>query len=148
MKLNTASSAISFAKKLEDDSAALYEELAKKYPQGREMFLSCVKENKRCKTLVDRVYYGVITDAIEGAFSFEGIESDDFAVEARFPQDASYQDALRMLIAMEEKIAEFYRVASEASRSLMADIPRAFDNVVRRRGQRIEKLRSLLAAAQ
>ena len=148
MKLNTASSAISFAKKLEDDSARLYEELAQRYAEGKDLFLSWVKENKRYKTSVDRAYYGVISDALEGGFSFEGIDTNDYPVESQLAEDASPSDALKTAIEAEEKIVEFYRAASEASRSLMADVPRAFDRIIRRRSERIPKLKSLLAAVR
>ena len=145
MKLNTASSAISFARKLEDDSARLYDELAQRYPEGREILLSWVKENERYKTSVDRAYYGVISDALEGCFSFEGIDTDDYPVESRLAEDTSPSDALNTAVAAEEKIVEFYRTASETSRSLMADVPRAFDRIIRRRSERIPKLKSLIA---
>jgi len=148
MKLNTASSAISFAKKLEDDSARLYEELTHSYPEGKDLFLSWIKENKRFKTSVDRAYYGVISDALESGFSFEGIDTDDYLVETRLTENASPSDALNTAIDTEEKITRFYRTASEASRSLMADVPRAFDRVVRIRSERIPKLKSFLADAR
>lgn len=145
MKLNTASSAISFAKMLEGDSAGLYEVLAQRYPDGRETFLAWVKENAQYKALMDRAYYGVITDALEGGFSFEGIDTDDYALAIRMPEDASLEDALRAALAAEERIAAFYRAAIDTSKSLMADVPRAFTRIVSRRSGRMPKLRSLLA---
>ena len=147
MKLNTASSAISFTRTLEDDSAKLYEELAEKYPNGRETFLSWIKENQRHKVSVDRAYYGVISDALEGAFSFEGIDTDDYSVEPRLPEGSTPADALNAAIVAEEKIVEFYRTAAEVSRSLMADVPRALARVARKRSGRIAKLRSFLQAS-
>lgn len=144
MKLNTASSAISFSRELEDDSARLYEELAHRYPEGKDLFLSWIKENKRFKTSVDRAYYGVISDALESGFAFEGIDTDDYLVETRLAEDVSPSDALNTAIDAEEKITRFYRTASETSRSLMADVPRAFDKVVRTRSERIPKLKSFL----
>ena len=144
MKLNTASSAISFSGKLEDDSVKLYETLTQKYPEGNEVFLSLIRENRRNKTSVERAYYSVISDALEGCFSFEGIETDDFLIATGLARDASYYDALNMAIAMEEKITKFYWAAAEVSRSLMADVPRAFEKIAKKRTERIDKLRSLL----
>ena len=144
MKLNTASSAISFSRRLEDDSAKVYENLMRKYPKGKETFLSFVRENEQNKKLVERTYYEVITDALEACFSFEGIETDDFLIETGLAKDASYPDALNKVIAIEEGIIKFYSVASEASRALMADVPRAFEKIAERRSRRIHKLRALL----
>jgi len=45
---------------------------------------------------------------------------------------------------MEKKIIECYLVAAEQSQYLMADIPRAFKLVAKKRNDRIEKLQSLL----
>ncbi len=148
MELNTASSAISFSGKLEDDSAMLYEEMARRYPEAGETFRAFVRDNKRHKTLVNRVYYGVISDAIEGGFSFEGLDTDDFVVETRFADNIGYSEALNTVIEAEERIVAFYRAASEASRSLMADVPRVFNQVVRKRSGRIDKLKSLLGGAK
>ena len=145
MKLNTASSAISFCKELEDESAKLYEDLIRTCPQGKEAFLSFVKENKQNKALMERAYYGTITDALEGCFSFEGIDTDDFAIKIELAEDASYSDGLNAAIAMEENIMKFYSAAGETSRSLMRDVARAFEKIAKKRGECIHKLRSLLA---
>ena len=45
---------------------------------------------------------------------------------------------------MEEKIAQFYADAAEQSKSLMADVPRTFKMVAKKRNDRIPKLRSLI----
>ena len=46
-------------------------------------------------------------------------------------------------IKIEDKIIEFYNVAAEQSKSLMADVPRAFKLVVKKRNKRLSTLRSL-----
>lgn len=145
MKLNTASSAISFSKELEDDSAHFYESLVGKYPEAREAFLTFVKENKQNKVLVERVYYGVISDAIEGCFSFEGIDTNDFAVEVWLVENSSYSNALNRAIVMEEKIMKFYSAAAEVSKALIGDVARAFVRVAKKRGERIRELEALLS---
>ena len=148
MQLNTASSAVSFARTLEDDSAALYEEIARTYPEAGEPFSGFVRENKRHKTIVDRAYYWVISDALESGFSFEGLDTDDFPVEKRLAGNTTYEDALKTAITTEESILGFYRAASEASSSLMADVPRAFDRIVRKRDGRLETLRAILGGVE
>jgi rubrerythrin len=143
MKLDTASLAVSFAKKLEDDSAKLYEKLVRKYPEGKQAFLSLIEENRQNKSLVDRAYYGAITDAIESCFAFEGIDTGDFAITTGLPEDADYSDALNIALQMEEKIVRFYSIAGETSKPLMGDVARAFEKIAKKRGDRIQKLRSL-----
>ena len=142
MKLQTASSGISFAKGLEEQSAKFYQELAKRYTEGEDTFLSFAKENGKNVVQTERAYYGVITDAIEGCFAFD-IESDEYAIETTLAENASYSDALGKAIEIEEKIVKFYSDAAEQSKALMADVPRAFVLIARKRGGRVAKLRSL-----
>lgn len=143
MKLQTASSVISFAKSLEDESAKFYEDLAQRYAQGKELSLSFAKENRKNMVEIERAYYGVITDAIEGCFAFD-IEPDAYKIETALAEAASYHDALGKAIKLEEKIVKFYTDAAEQSKSLMADVPRAFTLIAKKRNNRIAKLRSLL----
>jgi len=142
MKLQTASSVISFAKSLETESAKFYEGLAQRYAQGKDVFLSFAKENSKNVAEIERAYYGVITDAIEGCFAFD-IEPEAYAVETTLAKAASYSDALGRAIKLEEKIGKFYSDAAEQSKSLMADVPRAFVLIAKKRNNRIAKLRSL-----
>ena len=144
MKLHTASETISFAKKLENESAKFYENLAQRYTEGKEISLSFAKENSKYIVQVERAYYEVITDAIEGCFSFEGIDTDNYSIETELLEGTSYSDALRMAIALEEKIIKFYLDTAKVSKSLMADVPRAFEKVAKKRNERIPKLKSLL----
>lgn len=143
MKLNTASEVISFATKLEEDSAKFYKDLSQRYTKDRDVFLSFVKENGKNVVQIERTYYGVITDAIEGCFSFK-INPDEYALEIRLVEKASYSDALNKALKMEKKIIKFYSDAAEQSKSLMADIPRTFTLTAKKRGDRSSKLKSLL----
>jgi len=144
MELNTASETINFAVKLENDSAKFYENVAQRYAEGREVFRSFAVENKRNRTLVGRAYYEVISDALEACFSFEGLNTDDYLIETELIEDTSYSDMLRMAIEIEDRIQRFYLDAAERSKSLMADVPRAFERVAKKRSERKLKLRSLL----
>ena len=143
MELFTTSAAISFAKELEDKSMDFYANLAEQYPELNEIALSFISENKKNKTIIDRAYYSVISDALEGCFSFEGIDTEDFVVGAELAGDSSSADALNRAIGIEEKIMAFYAMAAEKSRSLMADVPRAFEKTAKNRAERIQKLKSL-----
>ena len=142
MRLQTASAAISFAKKLEDESAKLYEDLSKIYTKDEDVWLSFAKENRKNAVQIERAYYGVITDAIEGCFAFD-IEPEVYAVENTLAENVSYADALNKAVEIEEKIGKFYSDAAEQSKSLMADVPRVFMMIAKKRNFRVAKLRSL-----
>ena len=143
MNLHTASEGISFAKQLESESAKFYEDLAQRYTEDADIFLSFAKENEKNANHIQRTYYGVITDAIEGCFAFN-VETDEYKLETSLAQNTRYSDALDKAIEMEGKIIKFYSDAAEQSEGLMADIPRAFKMVVKKRNNRIPQLRSLL----
>ena len=142
MKLHTASEVISLAKSLENESVKFYQDLSQRYAKDVDVFLSFAKENGKNVVQIERAYYGVITDAIEGCFAFN-INPDDYAFKTELAEGASYSDALDRAVEMEEKIVKFYSDAAEQSESLMADVPRAFMMVARKRGNRVAKLRSL-----
>jgi len=144
MELNTASEVISFAKRLEEDSVKLYEHLAQRYPEeDRETWLSFAKENRKNIIQIERAYYGVITDAIEACFAFK-IDPNEYTSEAELAENASYSDALNKAIEMEGEIINFYSDAAEQSKSLLADVPRVFTLIVKKRADRRAKLESLL----
>jgi hypothetical protein len=142
MKLHTASETVSFIKELEEQSAQFYEDLAQRYPNNEDVLLSYAKENKKYFSQIQRAYYSVITDAIEGGYAFD-LEADDHTLDTELPEQASYADALDKAVEIEEKMIEFYTVAAEQSMSLMADVPRNFKIVARKRSDRISKLKSL-----
>ena len=144
MKLHTASSVISFARELENSSAQFYEDLAQRYTKDKDALLSFTKENKKNIIEFERAYYGVITDALEGCFAFE-IEPDEYAFECTLGEKITYPEALEKAIGMEEKMVKFYSDAAEQSRSLMADVPRVFAIIAKKRRNREPKLRLLLS---
>lgn len=142
MKLHTASETISFVKELEEKSAKFYEDLAQRYSKDEDILLTYAKENKKYFTQIQRAYYSVITDAIEGGYAFD-LDSDQYTFKTELPESASYSDALAKAVEIEEKILDFYAIASEQSMSLMADVPRNFVIVAKKRRNRILKLKSL-----
>jgi len=143
MILHTASEGVTFAKKLENDSAEFYEKLAQRSTGNAETLLSFAKENRKYVTQVESAYYGVITDAIEGCFAFN-IDPDDYVLKTTVDDGADYTGALKQAVEIEETIIRFYTDAAEQSKSLMADVPRAFMLIARKRAGRLEKLGSLL----
>ncbi len=143
MELHTASEVVSFAKKLENESAKFYEDLSRRYAKDEDVFLSFAKENQKNIVVIERAYYGVITDALESGFSFK-INPDEYTLKTELAEMASYSDALDRAVEMEEKIVKFYSDAAEQSESLMADVPRTFKLVAQKRNNRRPRLMSLL----
>jgi rubrerythrin len=143
MIIHTASEGISLSRQLENDSADFYEKLAQLYNKNAETFLSFAKENKKNTVQVDRAYYGVITDAIEGGYALD-LETDNYIIDTTVSEGTDYADVLKHAVEMEETIVNFYTDAAEQSRALLADVPRAFTLIARKRKSRIEKLGSLL----
>jgi hypothetical protein len=135
MILHTASEGIAFTKKLENDSAKFYEDLAHRYGKDAETFLSFAKENKKNIAQIERTYREVITDAIEGCFAFN-IDPDDYSFKIIVPDGKRYIEILNQAIQIEDKIMKFYLEAGNQSRGLMADIPRVFMMVARKREAR------------
>lgn len=143
MGIHTCSGAISLSRDLESESARFYQELSDRYGQTTELFLAFAKENEKYTKQIERAYYGVITDAIEGCFAFD-LNPEDYRFKNTLPKDIGYVEAVAEALKMEETLLGFYRVAAEQSKHLMADVPRAFLSVAKKRSERLAKLKSLL----
>jgi hypothetical protein len=146
MILHTTSEVISLAKKLETDTADFYDKMSQKYPEGSEEFNSFVKENKKNIVNTERTYFGVITDAIEGGYAFN-LESDDYVIDTGLADGTNYLDAMQKAIEVEKKMVDFYKISSEQSQGLMADVPRAFKLLSQKKSQRLLKLESMAKCA-
>jgi rubrerythrin len=146
MIIHTMSEGITLARKLENDSAAFYEALAKKYAADADVYLSIAKDNKKNIAQIDRSYYGVITDALEGGYALN-LEADKYVIKTTLAANVKLADALKQAVAMEDTIIDYYTVAAEQSRALMADVPQTFLLVAKKRKSRKEKLAQLLEKA-
>ncbi len=142
MAINTCSGAISLSRELEEESAKFYEELAKQFEKDKDFFLGLAKENEKYTKQIERAYYSVITDAIEGCFAFN-LDEEKFKLKPVVPP-TGYAEAVNQALDMEEKILKFYEVAAEQSVHLMADVPRSFTLVGKKRKERIPKLKALI----
>ena len=142
MKLITASAAIRFSGELEEASAGFYDELGQIFPECRDFCLSCIEQNRKFSSEVQRAYYGVISDALEGCFSFENIDSDDFTIPGSPGDPGSLSDAMSVAAEMEDTVMRFYQSSYEVSKSLIADVALVFRKIARRRAERIEEIRS------
>ena len=141
MKLNTASAAVRFAKQLEDESRQLYERVSERYPEWQSALAPFIRENKRNVGSIDRAYIGVVSDALDTQFAFEGIDAKDYVLVTDLPDEV-----IAVLAANEETVIAFYRAAADSSRDLLADVPRAFDRISSKRSLRAEVLRALTHA--
>jgi rubrerythrin len=147
MGISTCSGAISLSRELENESAKFYQEMSKRFEKDKDLFVAFAKDNAKYVTQIERAYYGVITDAIEGCYAFD-LNPEDYQVKLAPSKDASYSNALKEALAMEEKILKFYHVAAEQSKHLMADVPRNFTLVAKKRSERVPKLKALLDQAK
>ena len=143
MVINTCSQVMSLAKELENESADFYRNLSQKFGKEKDLFLSFAEENGNYVTQIERAYYGVITDAIEGCFAFN-IVPEKYSFKRELSEKTALSDALKKALEIEEKMVQFYSDAAEQSKSLMADVPRSFKMVAKKRGSRQTTLRSLL----
>lgn len=134
MKLNTMAAVMSFVSRIEEESASFYEECAARYPDMKDSLLSWSKENRKFEKNVKRTYFGVITDTLESNYAFEGLDTDDYAFETDIPGERA--KAVERIHGIEGKIRAFYLKAADLSEGLMADIPRLFRKIAKKREDR------------
>lgn len=143
MRLNTMAAVMSYVSRIENDSASFYENNAEKYPELEDIFLSWSKENKKFEKNIKRTYFGVITDTLEANFSFGGLDTDDYEIELVLTDTAKLSEATKKAGEIEDTIKGFYLKAAQLSESLMADIPRLFKKIAKKREERCQSLESL-----
>lgn len=142
MRLHTSAEGMTLARKLENESAEFYEDLARRYASHADTFLSFAKENRRHIVDLERTYNWVITDAIESCYCLD-LDTDDYALKSELDTKSSIPDVLNKAVEIEERIIMFYSTAAQQSKPLMADLPRAFLLVAKKRSNRIPRIRSL-----
>ncbi len=142
MKLCTASETLSFIRELEEKEAAFFEEMARRFPQKEKDLLNLANENRKFNKQIQMAYQSVITDAIEGCYAFN-LETEDFAFQGSLAAGQSMSDAVGQALAMEEKLLACYDKGVQQSESLLADVPRNFKIVARKRRARLEMIDGL-----
>ena len=143
----TTAAIISFSEELEENSSDFYRALAERWPEQKDTFLAFAKEGEQNSTQVVRTYQETISDALEASYSFEGLDLAAYAVEATVEKDATYTEALKTALALEDKACAFYVEVAARSEALLATIPRAFKRVAKKRDKRKSKLQTMLANA-
>ena len=142
MKLNTMAAVMSFVSKIENDSALFYQEWADKFAEVEDIFSAWSKENKTFEKRVKQTYFGVITDAIESTFSFAKLDTSDYEFGTALPEDAGLHDVKSRAGEIETTLKVFYFEAAKQSEGLMADLPRLFRKIEKRREDRLMELSS------
>ena len=140
MRLNTMAAVMSYVSKIEHDSASFYETYGHKYPELKDTFISWAKENRTFEKNIKRTYFGVITDTLESNFAFEGLDTDDYEIEALLTESADISEATKKAREIEETFKNFYLKAAQLSDGLMADIPRLFRKIAKTREQRWQSI--------
>lgn len=143
MKLNTMAAVMSFISKIENSSSSFYQNYAEEYHELKENFLSWAKENKKFEKMIKQTYFGVITDTLESNFSFGDLDTDDYDLEVTLPEKASLYEAKKRSKEIEDTIKSFYLKAAQLSEGLMADIPRLFKKIAKKREERALSLEAL-----
>ena len=141
MELCTTSETISFAKELEEKAGDFFEALSQRFAEAKDL-AAFKEENRKFAIQIQRAYQSVITDAIEGCFAFT-LESENYTIDGDLPEGIGYKEAIQKALAMEETIVDFYTTAADQSMALMADIPRTFKIVVRKRSGRLDRLKGM-----
>ncbi|MFH0786906.1 MAG: hypothetical protein V2B13_04730 [Pseudomonadota bacterium] len=142
MQLCTTSETISFGRMLEESSALFYQDLLQKYPEAKAL-AAFPEENRKFVIQIQRAYQSVITDAIEGCYAFQ-LESDLYGIDTTLSASASWTEAVQKALAIEETILNFYHTAADQSMALMADIPRNFKLVAKKKAARVVNLKALV----
>ncbi len=142
MKLHTASEVISLARRLETQTATLYERLARR-GDGAETIRGFATENNKNIVQIERAYYGVISDALEGGFAFD-LEETEYSMS--LPQEPGLRDGLKAAQEIEAKIGNFYAAAAKQSQGLLADVPRVFTSIAEKKRRRVAQLSAMLDA--
>jgi rubrerythrin len=144
--LTTTSAIVSFYEYQTEKATQFYRQLAKSISdlKYREVFQSFASENEQHRKLIVRAYREVITDAIEAGFAFSGLHQLDYVVNLDLDEDASIVTQLQQAIELEDRAFTFCNHVSERSRTLLADISYAFENIAKRKAARLRTLHTLL----
>jgi hypothetical protein len=141
----TTSGVISFAERLEERSALLYERLSEQFPAHADLFGSLAREDKMNKVMLTRTYQETVTDALETGFSFEGLNLNDAIPEGMWKDLPELGAAVNNAIVLERASVAFYGDIAARSQTLLSTIYTAFRKVGKARSNRLPKLETLLS---
>lgn len=143
MELKTVAGIVRFAAKLESDSAAFYESAAGRWESLADRFVGFAKENTKHTRSVRRIYYSVISDALEACFPVGGLSTESYPVASEPDGKMTLQEALAGAIRQEAAIHEFFDKAGAGVEAHIGDITRVFKRVARAHDNRKSKLEAM-----
>jgi rubrerythrin len=143
MRLTTASEVIRFATEVEKRNEDVYHLLGERYPDKRDAFARFAKQSKKNGIQVQRAYNEVVTDAIETAYSFDNLDVEEELGAMDIPEGMPLDEAIQQVVAVEQEVSAFYHSSAEMSKGLLADVPRMFERIVRKRKKRMDELHAL-----
>jgi hypothetical protein len=135
MQLQTTSETISFIREYEHLIAGYYDELATRFPERADDFTALAADNRKYFVLLERAYFSVISDAIEGGYAFD-MDPDAYQFDPALAADATLDQAVKQALALEQTSIEFYTLAAEQSAALMADVPQTMKQIVKKKLRR------------
>jgi rubrerythrin len=140
--MSTGSQVVRFCQDLEEESAELYEQLAKRESVAKDTFQSFCIQNRKLALTVQRAYVSSISDAIEGCFTFR-LKEEDYRIRELLTEPIASDEALDRALGLEQAASKFYEEAQKQSQGLLPDVSRAFAVAVRERKRRIAALEAL-----
>ena len=142
MKLNTAAAVISHMAGLEKASADFYEQWASRLPRLQEPFRTLAGDNHKYATRIRQAYNNAVTDALETAFSFEGLTAE--VTPPDLEPSATAPEVLQAALHLESEIQSFYEKAAASSRLLFADVSRVMGRMAKSRESRQAQIQAAL----
>jgi len=143
MELNTAAAVISLLANLEQASEKFYLHWASRLPGFEERLTDLAKENRKHAARIRQAYYNAVTDALETAFSFQGLTADIEIPETK--TSATPFEVLQAALRMEKEVQAFYERAAGLAKPLLADLSRVMKRIAEGRTRRQEEIRLLLS---
>jgi hypothetical protein len=135
MRLHTTSETISFIRAFENSNADFYEDLSERFPEQQDALTALAAETRKHVVLLERAYYSVISDALEGGYAFD-MDPDAYRFNTTLADDVTLAQALTQVKALEETGIAFYTLAAEQSAALMADVPQTMKQIVKKKVRR------------
>lgn len=142
MEQLTAAAIVRFTEELQEASGRFYRDLAQHYPAHGEVLAEYARRCARDAVQLVRTYRETVTDALETNYSFGGLTLPEGLLEVAAPE-GDWAAARERAVALEEGAAAFYGQVAEASESLLATIPRAYQRVAARRREQADVWRAL-----
>ena len=92
---------------MENESAEFYSVLADRYPEKADIFQTLVNENGKYITQIERAYFGVIIDALEGCFALN-LDSSLYVINTKLPNEINLKAAVEQAPEIEKDHSIFY----------------------------------------